>query len=431
MYSRLAEDFQEISSRWEGRLLAVSAVFIVVNALAYSLVSEGKISWQHLWGPLVWLLAMLAAHVLLVIYRPGHDPVLLPIFALLTGWGIILVDRLAENFLSRQILWVLLGTAALVSISILPRNLRPLRRYRYSLLIVGFILLGLTLVFGVNPSGFGAALWLPLPLPYLGPIVFFQPSELLKLLLVIFLSSYFADRGPLLRQYAQGGVKGALPFLAPLLVMWGFCLILLVWQRDLGTATLFFVLFLSLLYLATGSKLYSIVGFILLLGAGLLAYFLFDVVTLRVDAWWNPWPEALDRAFQIVQSLYAIAAGGLVGQGVGQGFPYFIPVVHSDFVFAAVAEEWGLIGSLSLVALFLLLAYRGFRLAAHNKNPFRYYLAAGLTLLFSFQSLLIMAGVTKLLPLTGITLPFISYGGSSLLMSSFMLGLLMFMSDPK
>jgi len=205
-------------------------------------------------------------------------------------------------------------------------------------------------------------------------------------------------------------------------------MILLVWQRDLGTASLFFVLFLALLFLATGSRFYLVTGLFLLLIAGVSAYILFDVVSLRVDAWWNPWPEALDRAYQIVQSLYAIAAGGLLGQGIGQGYPDFIPVVHSDFVFAAIAEEWGLIGSLSLMGVFMVLAYRGFRTAMNDKRAFRFYLASGITLLFSFQALLIMGGVTKLLPLTGVTLPFISYGGSSLLISSVMLGLLLHMS---
>jgi cell division protein FtsW (lipid II flippase) len=169
-------------------------------------------------------------------------------------------------------------------------------------------------------------------------------------------------------------------------------------------------------------------GLFLLLLAAVAAYFLFDVVALRVDAWWNPWPESLGRSFQIVQSLYAIAAGGLFGQGAGQGFPTFIPVVHSDFVFAAVAEEWGLIGSLGLVGVFMILSYRGFLSAMQTLRPFRTYLAVGITLLFAIQALMIMGGVTKLLPLTGVTLPFISYGGSSLLISSIMLGLLLHLS---
>ncbi|MFZ1399699.1 MAG: FtsW/RodA/SpoVE family cell cycle protein, partial [Candidatus Promineifilaceae bacterium] len=217
-------------------------------------------------------------------------------------------------------------------------------------------------------------------------------------------------------------------YLAPLLLMWGFCMVLLVWQRDLGAATLFFIVFLSLLYLATGDWRVVVGGVGLLLLAGIFAYFAFSLVTLRIDAWWNPWPDADDRAFQIVQSLYAVAAGGIWGQGVGQGFPQYIPVVHSDFAFAAIAEEWGLIGSLGVVGLFALLAHRGMRLALLAERPFRRYLAAGITILLAAQAFLIMAGVTKLLPLTGVTLPFVSYGGSSMLISHVMAGLLLFLS---
>ncbi len=429
MYSNLLRFEYEDRTRWERFFILIIAFFIFINATALSLATEQAIHMDHLWGPVIWLIAITGAHLILSRYLQTYDPIFLTLFALLTGWGILLVDRLAANFLARQVLWVVLGTGALLLSAILPRTLRPLRKYRYSILLFGLVLLALTLIFGTNPSGFGAALWLPLPIPYVGPIIFFQPSELLKLLLVIFLSSYFADRGSLLRQGQGRGIQSILPKLIPLLVMWGFCMVFLVWQRDLGAAALFFLLFLAFLYVATGSRWVVLVGFFLLFLAAIIAYNLFDVVSLRVDAWLNPWPEALNRAFQIVQSLYAIAAGGLIGQGIGQGFPTFIPVVHSDFVFAAVAEEWGLIGGLTLVAVFMLLTYRGFRLALTNKRPFRFYLATGITLLFSIQALLIMGGVTKLLPLTGVTLPFISYGGSSLLISSVMLGLLLNMSN--
>ena len=205
-------------------------------------------------------------------------------------------------------------------------------------------------------------------------------------------------------------------------------MVLLVWQRDLGAATLFFILFLSLLYLASGDWRIVAGGFGLLLLAGVFAYFAFSLVTLRIDAWWNPWPDADGRAFQIVQSLYAVAAGGIWGQGVGQGFPQYIPVVHSDFAFAAIAEEWGVIGSLGIVGCFALLAHRGMRLALLAERPFRRYLAAGIIILFSAQAILIMGGVTKLLPLTGVTLPFVSYGGSSMLISHAMAGLLLYLS---
>lgn len=429
MYFHLQEDAHEIMGRREGLLLLAAAAFVFTNALMLSLALEGRVAWAHLWAPCVWAAGIAVAHILLFRFRPEHDPFLLPLFALLSGWGLVLIDRLAPNFLSRQVLWVLIGTGSILVLAILPRNLRLLRHYRYTWLIAGLLLLASTLLFGVNPSGFGAALWLPIPLPFLDMKVYLQPSELLKLLLVVFLASYFADRAAALRRgQSRDGLRGALPYLAPLLLMWGFCMVLLVWQRDLGAATLYFLVFLAILYLATSDSRYVWFGLLLLLVAAVVAYFLFDVVALRVDAWWNPWPESLDRAFQIVQSLYAVAAGGVIGQGAGQGFPTFIPVVHSDFVFAAVAEEWGLIGSLGLVAVFMILTYRGFHAAMQTLRPFRTYLAAGITLLFAIQALMIMGGVTKLLPLTGVTLPFISYGGSSLLISSIMLGLLLHLS---
>lgn len=416
------------NGRIEAILLLITAVFVFLNATALSLVEQAGTPAAHLWAPAAWLLLMAAAWLLLNRFTPTHDPLLLPVFALLSGWGVLLIDRLAPNFLLRQTLWLALGTAVMLAIAILPRNLRYLRQYRYTWLFTGLLLLAATLVFGVSPTGQGVALWLPLPVPFVGPI-FFQPSELLKLLLVVFLASYFAEQRPFWLPAVGGGWRARLAFLAPLLLMWGFCMVLLVWQRDLGAATIFFIVFVAVLYLAAGDRRYVVAGLGLLLLAGLFAYFVFDVVALRVDAWINPWPEARADAYQIVQALYALAAGGVIGQGIGQGFPDYIPVVHSDFAFAAVAEEWGLVGSLALTAVFLLLTYRGLRLALRTSRPFYSYLAAGITAVFTVQALLIMGGVSKLLPLTGVTLPFISYGGSSMLISSSMLGLLLFISS--
>jgi cell division protein FtsW (lipid II flippase) len=300
-----------------------------------------------------------------------------------------------------------------------------LQRYRYTWLTLGLVLLAATLLFGVNPSGVGATLWLKIP--FVGRI-YFQPSEILKLLLVTFLASYFADRGRMMALRTRNPTRGWIAFLAPLFLMWGFCMILLIWQRDLGAATLFFGVFTVLIFLATGDWRYVLGGAILLIIAGVIAYHAFDVVELRVDTWLDPWSEADSRGFQIVQSLYAVAAGGVFGQGVGLGYPTYIPVVHSDFAFAAIAEEWGLVGAMAIVAAFALLAYRGMLIAGRSKEAFHLYLAAGIAVLFSVQALLIMGGVTKLLPLTGVTLPFVSYGGSSLLVSCIMIGLLLNLS---
>jgi cell division protein FtsW (lipid II flippase) len=406
-------------------LLLLAAAFVLVNLLGLSLAVEGKIVVGYLIPFAIWAAVVSVVFLTLSRRAPTHDVYLLPLVAFLSGWGLVLIGRLAPNFLWRQIIWLVIGLIMMLVIAIVPRNLRLLRRYRYTWLFLGLFLLASTFIFGVNPAGYGAALWLPVPL--VGR-VYFQPSEMLKLLLVVFLASYFSEREHLLKLTKSMGRLGALPYLGPLLIMWGFCVLLLVWQRDLGAAVLFFLIFLALLYLATGDWRYLAGGFILLLLAGVIGYYAFDVVALRVDTWLNPWPEATDRGFQIVQSLYAVAAGRVFGQGVGQGFPTYIPVVHSDFAFAAIAEEWGLLGSLTVVVGFVFLAHRGLHLASRARWAFDMYLAAGIAMLFAVQAFLIMGGVTKLIPLTGVTLPFVSYGGSSLLLSSAMVGFLLYLS---
>jgi cell division protein FtsW (lipid II flippase) len=289
----------------------------------------------------------------------------------------------------------------------------------------------MTLIFGTNPSGniYAPHLWLGFG------TVFFQPSETLKILLIVFLASYLAEKREIIATTHLMLGRWRLPplsYVAPMLLMWSFCMILLIWQRDLGTASLFFLIFLAMLYVSTGQAGYIVAGLVLLGLAGVAGYTLFGVVRLRVDTWWNPWPEADDRAFQIVQSLLAVAAGGIPGQGVGQGAPTFVPVVHSDFVFAAITEEWGVTGALGVLACLAVFVLRAMRIATQNiRRPFHSLLAAGIGVSLGVQSLLITAGVLKLVPLTGVTLPFVSYGGSSLLSSFVMVGLLLRVSDPE
>jgi cell division protein FtsW len=212
------------------------------------------------------------------------------------------------------------------------------------------------------------------------------------------------------------------------LLMWGISVVVLVWQRDLGTATLFFVVFIVMLYLASGRVWLLLGGLLLLIAAGTTAYYLFDVVALRVNIWWNPWPTADSDAYQIVQSLMAVSDGGIFGQGIGQGRPTVIPVVHSDFVYAAIAEEWGLIGVIGVMVCLGIIVVRGMRIAVLSRQRFRSLLAAGLSVMLAAQSILIMGGVLKLVPLTGVTLPFVSYGGSSLLTCFMIIGLLLVLS---
>lgn len=371
---------------------------------------------------LVWSISFGAAHSVLQRRLRERDPLLLPIAALLSGWGLIEVARLAPAFMWRQILWLPISIAALLAVAAAPRDLRWLRRYKYTWLFSGLALLIATLIVGVNPSGQGERLWLGLG------GVYFQPSEILKLLFIVYLAAYLAEKRELL--IVAGLHLGkwrlpALPYLAPLLAMWALAMALLAWQRDLGAAVLFFFTFLGMLYLAGGQWGYLIVGSLLFAVGADIAYRVIDRVALRVDAWWNPWSEAAGRSYQIVQSLLALAAGGLIGQGLGQGAPTVIPVVHSDFVFAAIGEEFGLLGTLAALMCITVLVARGFRAAIRARAPFDQLLAAGLSMLLGLQAWIIMAGNAKLIPLTGVTLPFISYGGSSLLSSFIALGLVL------
>jgi cell division protein FtsW len=412
--------------RRERLLLALAGAFVLVNQVALLLARDR--SALDLWPVLVWGACAVVGHAVLSRRLPTRDPLLFPLAMLLTGWGLNLIARLVPSFADRQTLWLVVGTAALLGLTALPHDLRWLRRYRYTWLIGGLALLFLTILVGQNPADTGPRLWLWLGVGR----IYYQPSELLKILLVAFLASYLAEHQRYMRQDTVHVGPWQVPspaFLGPVLLMWSICVVVLIWQRDLGTATLFFAVFLAMLYLASGQGLLLAGGGLLMIAAAALGYRLFDVVALRVKVWWNPWPTADAQAYQVVQSLIAVASGGILGQGIGQGQPGIIPVVHSDFAFAAIAEEWGLVGTLSVVAALAVLVVRGMRIAALAGHPFRTLLAAGLSVLLGVQSLLIMGGVLKLVPLTGVTLPFVSYGGSSLLTSFVIVGLLLILSE--
>jgi cell division protein FtsW (lipid II flippase) len=409
-------------------LLLIAGGFSLVNFLSLQLQNVGGDN--HWWHFLAWLVAALGGAWVLNRFLPKRDPLLFPLIMFLSGWGLVLIDRLAPNFSDRQTIWLLISVGAMLMTATFPHLLRWLRAYRYLILIGGIALLVSTILLGSNPSGIESApqLWLGIG------NVFFQPSEALKVILVAFLASYLAEQYPALRTPTLKGMGSERAWLSPrilgpILLMWSLSVLIVVWQRDLGTAALFFAVFLVLLYVASGQTIILLGGLGLLLLAGIAAYYYADVVALRVDIWINPWPEADNRAFQIVQSLMAFGAGGIFGDGIGQGSPAYIPVVHSDFIFSALAEEYGLIGVCTVVAIIGVFVMRGLRIAIQHQNrPFYALLAIGLSMLIGVQSFLIMAGVLKLLPLTGVTLPFMSYGGSSLLASFIMLGLLLRLS---
>jgi cell division protein FtsW (lipid II flippase) len=412
----------------ERLLLSIGAIFLATNFLSLAIQQDSREikDWLHL---AAWGICAIIGNRLLNHFLPDRDTLLFPMTMILGGWGLLVIDRLAPTFADRQTIWLVISVSAMLLVAILPHTLRWLREYRYLLLLAGLALLICTILLGTNPSQLVGApqLWLGFG------SVFFQPSEALKIILVAFLASYLAEQYPVLRAKELVERDRRLQLspntLGPILLMWGICIIVLIWQRDLGTAILFFVVFLMMLYTASGYSFILISGAVLIVIAGVVGYAAFAVVRLRVDIWLNPWPEADGRAFQIVQSLLAFAAGGTFGQGIGQGSPTYIPVVHSDFVFAAIAEEWGLLGIVSVIACICVLVIRGLQIGLHHhRHPFLALFATGLTLLIAIQSFMIMAGVLKLIPLTGVTLPFLSYGGSSLLASFVMTGLLLRLS---
>lgn len=415
------------TDRREAALLRLAFFFLLLAALGLSLSPVVRLGdwsafgrgWGHWLVIPVWLGCAVVAHRTLRRRCPQRDPYLLPTGLLLAGWGLLTIWRVAPAFGLRQTGWLALGTALLVLVVRQPADLRWLRRYRYLWLSGGVFLLSLTLVFGTNPSGGAPRLWLGCCGFY------FQPSEPLRLLLVAYLAAYFADRLGL--GWSRGPLRVSRA-LAPLVFVWGVSVALLAVQRDLGTGTLFLWLLAVLLYLATGRALVVAVGAALTLVGGALGYALVDVVRLRVETWLNPWADPIGSAYQLVQSMIAVASGGVLGTGPGLGAPGFVPVAHSDFIFAAIAEEWGVVGGVGLLGLLSVLVGRGLRLAARARDAFAALLAAGLAVTLGLQAALIIAGVLRLLPLTGITLPFVSYGGSSLVTSMVALGLLLLLS---
>ncbi len=340
--------------------------------------------------PLLALMLCSGATIFLLHRRFAQiDPILLPVTFFLSGFGLVLIARLAPAFISRQLMWLAVATVVLLLVNLVPKNLNWLYKYKYTWLISGLALLSATLVFGVNPSGFGARLWLQV-----GGF-FFQPSEPLKLLLVVFLAGYMADRRRQLIEERIHIGRFSIPHLTyygPMLAMWGFSIILLIWQRDLGAALLFFGTFLGMLYTATGRTKYVLAGVLMFAVAAIIGYLMFDVVRLRVDGFLNPWLDPSGRSFQIVQSLLAFANGGLFGDGLGQGLPTAIPVVHTDFVYAAIGEEYGLLGALGILLCFVLLIGRAFHIALQAKSEFEQLLAVGIGTMLGLQTLIITAG---------------------------------------
>lgn len=395
---------------------------LLLGLASLELARGGEVGSGALAQWLAFAVLLLAAHLWIAGRRPLADQRPLAVASGLAAIGLTMVSRLAADLALRQLAWVALGLVVCAAAATFPYGVGWLKRYRYTWAALGLGLVMLTLVFGVDPNGSGARLWLG------AGGLYFQPSEVLKVLAVVFFASYLDDYRELLA-YAGPRVGPVrlppLPYLAPLLLMFGLSQALLVWQRDLGAALLFFGVFLALLYVASGRWEYLAAGLGLFLAGATVAYRLFDHIQLRVAIWLDPWAQAETGGYQLTQALYALAGGGLTGVGLGRGYPEYIPAVHTDFVIAAIGEELGLAGALGVVALYALFVHLGLRIALAARSGFGQLLAAGLTAVVGIQSFIILAGTLRLVPLTGITLPLVSYGGSSVLANFLIVGLLL------
>ncbi|MBA3290064.1 MAG: FtsW/RodA/SpoVE family cell cycle protein [Actinobacteria bacterium] len=415
------------------RELTLLILALLVGSGAMALVAVARdVEGLRIAAPLIATTAVgyFAVHFLVRRFARQSDPLILPLIAVLNAIGLAAVYRLdpaADGFGPAQVLWTTVGLVCFVGTLLIVRDYRILSRYKYILGFAGVVLLLLP----ITPLGTtinGARLWLRL-----GPYSF-QPGEIAKICLVIFFAAYLAERKELLsiasRKLGPIHIPDPKHF-GPLLLMWGVSLLTMFFLKDLGSSLLFFSIFLVMIYVATARIVYMVFGGLLFGAGAAMGYSFFSHVQVRVQTWLDPFnPEFIQGdSFQLTQSLFAFATGGLFGTGWGQGRPDIIPEAQTDFIFAVIGEELGLMGTAAVIVMFLLLIARGFRVALNSRNDFGQLLACGLTAIFALQTFIILGGVTRVLPLTGITLPFMSFGGSSILSNFILWAILIRISD--
>ena len=412
-------------------------VFLVlagaVSTMAYVSVYAGRfreINRVSIIYGVIFVAIFLLLHVLERLFLPQADPFLLPVTALLAAIGLTEIFRIKPSLALAQGQWLLVGAALFVLTVLIVRDHIKLDRYRYLIGAVGLALLVLTIVLGTTVNG--AKLWIHA----FGFSI--QPSEFAKLAIVIFLAGYLDDKKVMLsvpQRHVLGVPLPAFKYFGPLLVMWVLSLAMLVFMKDFGMALLFMSIFVGLMYMATARIVYVVVGAGLFAAAGAIALAVVPHVQDRFTVWLDPWPHAAATGYQLLQSLFTIADGGVLGAGFGRGYLLYpnrqpvVPDLQTDFIFTAIANEMGLLGAAGIVLLYVLFVWRGFRIAVYAPDGFSKLLAAGLATAFALQTFIIIGGVTRLIPLTGITLPFVSYGGSSITANLVLVALLLMVSN--
>ena len=375
----------------------------------------------------------LAAHLFLRIRLPNADPYLFPLVALLAAIGLVMLYRIDDGLARDQANWFVVGLLLFMATIVLLRDYFILERYRYLIVTGGLILLLLPRVPGIGAQVNGAYLGVDI-----GPLAF-QPAELGKLAVVIFLASYLRERREVMVIGAKRFAGLTLPplkHLGPMLVVWGAAMVLLVFIRDLGSSLMFFGAFLALIYVATNRISFVVIGLVMFFAGAWFFASTVGHVGDRIDIWLDPYHDASGSGYQVLQSMFAQADGGLFGKGIGESLltapgsdKPLIPEVQTDFIYALIVNELGLFGGCGVIAIYTLIAARGFKIATLAEDGFSKLLAAGLTAVFALQAFVIIGGVIRVIPLTGVTLPFISYGGSSVIANMILVALLLLISD--
>jgi cell division protein FtsW (lipid II flippase) len=427
-------------------LMLVFALLVVVLAYAFvGLGLNGKVPASLVEYCGGFAAIMLAAHLAVRKLAPWADPLMLPLAALLNGLGVVMIYRLQEsgrngnpgNVISTlttsatviQLVWTVVGVVGFVLVLAVIREPRILQRYTYTLGAIGLVLLAIPALLPSSVSAVqGAKVWIRV-----GGFSI-QPGEFAKLALAVFFAGYLVAKRDVLALAGRRLLGIDLPRgrdLGPVLIAWAASLLILVFETDIGTSAVFFGLFLAMLYVATQRTSWLLIGLLLFLGGAYAASTLFGHVGARFTDWLHPFAgnNAANSAYQLVQGLEGMGFGGIFGTGLGHGQPYFTPLVQSDFIITAFGEELGLTGLMALLLLFGLLVQRGLRAAIAVKDPFSKLLAGGLAFVLALQVFVIVGGVTRLIPLTGITTPFLSQGGSSLVASWALVAMLMRISD--
>jgi len=406
-------------------LLIASPIMVLLFAML-SITQGEALGLETLGVPLGLFAAFLLAHLAVRKFAPLADPAVLPISFALAGIGIAFVTRLDPTLAPKQVIWLYVSIACMVLVLALVKNLDFVARYKYTFMIAAIVLLLSPMLPFVGKEINGSRIWLAL-----GPLSF-QPGELAKICIALSFAGYLAANREELSifTWSVGPFKfPSLRTLMPLLFMWLLATAVVILEKDLGSAVVLFSVFLVMLYNATGKKFYIVISWVCAGIAAIFLWCLFSHVQVRIATWINPFADAQDTGYQLVQAIYSMADGGLFGTGIGNGLATLIPVASSDFIFAAIAEEAGLLGAAGVLLLYICFAVRGFLISTRATSDVSSLIATGITAAIVIQAFIIVGGVTRLIPLTGLTLPFMSQGGSSLLASFIIVALLLRCSD--